>query len=87
MTYHMVMNQVTLAEAKAKLSALLDRVEAGETITITRRHRPVAEVRPVAHPGRRTTPRPSGLCRGEFRVPDDFDAPLPDEVLSTFEGR
>jgi hypothetical protein len=30
--------------------------------------------------------RPFGLCAGEFEVPDDFDAPLPDEVLSLFEG-
>ncbi|MBX3178676.1 MAG: DUF2281 domain-containing protein [Candidatus Hydrogenedentes bacterium] len=30
--------------------------------------------------------RPAGLCRGEFIVPDGFDAPLPDEVLREFEG-
>ena len=29
--------------------------------------------------------RPFGLCKGEFRVPDDFDAPLPDNVLDDFE--
>jgi hypothetical protein len=31
--------------------------------------------------------RPFGLCAGEFVVPDDFDAPLPEEVLQDFEGR
>ena len=82
----MVMKQVTLAEAKAKLSALLDRVEAGETVVITRRHRVVAELRP-AGPRRRVTRRPAGLARGQFVVPDDFDAPLPDDVLADFEGR
>ncbi|MDJ0659466.1 MAG: prevent-host-death protein [Crocosphaera sp.] len=30
--------------------------------------------------------RPSGLCEGEFIVPDDFDAPLPEDVLKSFEG-
>ncbi len=30
--------------------------------------------------------RPSGLCEGEFVVPDDFDAPLPEDVLQSFEG-
>lgn len=30
--------------------------------------------------------RPFGLCAGEFVVPDDFDAPLPDEILKAFEG-
>jgi hypothetical protein len=32
-------------------------------------------------------PRPYGLCAGEFTTPDDFDAPLPDEILEAFEGR
>ena len=32
------------------------------------------------------TMRPSGLCEGEFIVPDDFDDPLPEEVLREFEG-
>jgi antitoxin (DNA-binding transcriptional repressor) of toxin-antitoxin stability system len=86
MTYHMVMKQVTMAKAKAELYALLDRVEAGETVAITRRHRVVAEVRPAGS-RRRLKPRPFGLCRGEFRTPDDFDAPLPADVLAAFDGR
>ena len=32
-------------------------------------------------------PRPFGLCTGEFTVPDDFDEPLPEEILSAFEGK
>lgn len=38
----------------------------------------------------RSTPsreRPFGLCAGAFRVPDDFDAPLPDEILDAFEDK
>ena len=31
--------------------------------------------------------RPVGLCAQSFRVPDDFDAPLPDEMLDLFEGK
>ncbi len=31
--------------------------------------------------------RPYGLCAGEFTVPDDFDAPLPEDLLSAFEGK
>jgi hypothetical protein len=30
--------------------------------------------------------RPVGLAAGEFVVPDDFDDPLPDEILDAFEG-
>ena len=29
--------------------------------------------------------RPFGLCKGEFVVPDDFNEPLPDEILDLFE--
>ena len=31
--------------------------------------------------------RPFGLCAGEFIVPEDFDAPLPEEILNAFEGK
>jgi len=33
------------------------------------------------------SPRPFGLCKGEFIVPDDFDAPLPEHILNEFEGQ
>jgi len=38
----------------------------------------------VNRPQPRTPSRPAGLCSGEFRVPDDFDAPLPAEILDQF---
>jgi hypothetical protein len=31
--------------------------------------------------------RPFGLCAGESRVPDDFDTPLPEEIIEQFEGK
>jgi prevent-host-death family protein len=37
----------SISEAKAKLSALLDRVKAGETVTITDRGVPVAQIVPL----------------------------------------
>ena len=41
---------ITLAEAKAHLSELVDRVEAGDSIHITRRGKPVARLTAVARP-------------------------------------
>ncbi len=32
-------------------------------------------------------PRPAGLAKGQFIVPDDFNEPLPDDVLRAFEGK
>lgn len=79
------MKKVSVAEAKARLSALLDQVERGETVTITRRNEPIAELRPVKAPTRGL--RPWGLAKGEFVVPDDFNDPLPDDILDAFEGK
>jgi prevent-host-death family protein len=44
---------IGLAEAKARLSELVDRVESGETIVISRNGGPVAELRPL----RRLSPK------------------------------
>ena len=81
----MTMKTVSVAEAKARLSEFLALVEQGEVIIVTRHNRPVAELRAV--PAVSRSPRPAGLCKGEFVVPDDFDDPLPDNVLDAFEGR
>lgn len=65
--------------------ALLDRVEAGEWMIVVREGRPVAELRPV--PPANQAPRPISLARGAFTVPDDFDDPLPEDLLREFEDR
>ena len=46
------MSTVTLADAKTHLSHLLDQVEAGEEVVITRRGQPVARISPVEKPKR-----------------------------------
>jgi prevent-host-death family protein len=79
------MSTISSQEFQQNPASLLDRVVAGENIVIVRGGRPVAEVRPIAVP--EPMPRPFGLCAGEFTVPDDFDDPLPEEVLQGFEGR
>lgn len=71
---------VGIHEAKTNLSRLLQRVEAGEEVVITRRGAEVARLI-AAHPARRRF----GTDRGRFSVPDDFDAPLPKDMLDLFE--
>lgn len=79
------MDPINVYQAKTKLSELLDRAAAGEEIVISRHGRPVARLVAYAPaPGKR---RKLGLLAGKWDVPEDFDAPLPDEVLDTFEGR
>jgi len=79
------MTQVSVEEMQRDLSACLQRVEAGETLLIVRAGKPVAEFKPVATSAEAL--RPFGLCKGEFIVPDDFDAPLPEDILKAFEGK
>ena len=79
------MSTISLQELQRDPAGLLERVEAGESLVVVRDGRPVAELRPVE--ATRPGPRPFGLCAGAFTVPDDFDAPLPDDVLREFEGR
>ena len=64
----------------------LHKVEAGETLIITRAGKPIAQMMPIKSSAIQS-PRPFGLCVGEFEVPADFDAPLPNEILDAFEGR
>ena len=47
------MDTINLADAKAHLSELVDRVEAGDSIDITRRGKPVARLTTVARPRKR----------------------------------
>lgn len=79
------MIRVDVEEIRKDLLAYLQRVEIGETLIITREDKAVAEIKPIMHAAK--TLRPYGLCAGEFTVPDDFDEPLPEEILAEFEGR
>lgn len=79
------MIRINLDEINSDFAAYLKRVENGETLILMSSDRPVAELRPI--PPEASTVRPFGLCAGEFSVPDDFDAPLPAEILSEFEVR
>lgn len=74
---------VNVAEAKARLSELVQRAARGEEIVIARNGEPQARI--VALAPRRI--RVPGKGAGKWTIADDFDAPLPAEVLSAFEGR
>lgn len=72
-----------MGEAKARLSELLHRVEAGERIVLTRRGTPVAVLSPfVGAVGDRAAA--FGNAAGQVEIGDDFDAPLPDDVAAAF---
>lgn len=74
---------VSVEEIEKDPREYLHRVLEGETVIVFEKDRPVAEMRPLAT---RTGKRPIGLAKGDFVVPDDFNDPLPDDVLQLFEG-
>jgi len=76
------MAEVNVHEAKTHLSRLLLRVESGEEIVIARAGKPVAKLVPVESKPQRLIGQDDGL----FEIPDDFDAPLPDEILALFHS-
>jgi len=77
------MARVGVHEAKTHLSRLLQRVAAGEEIVITRGGEPVARLVPIENGARK---RVLGLDEGKIWIADDFDAPLPYEILDLFES-
>lgn len=86
-SYFKTMN-ISIKEAKNRFSELIRRAEGGERIVITRDGKPVADV--VVHETRtgglnmealRDYKRKHGIGRLVAEIPEDFDAPLPEDFL------
>jgi antitoxin (DNA-binding transcriptional repressor) of toxin-antitoxin stability system len=75
---------VTVEEIEQRPGEYLHRVLEGETLVLFHDDRAVAEIRPLTASREL---RPIGLARGQFVVPDDFDDPLPEDILAAFEGK
>jgi prevent-host-death family protein len=74
---------INLYEAKTQLSKLVERAAAGEEIVIAKAGRPRARLVPLANPAE---PRRPGGWEGKVWVAEDFDDPLPPDVLAGFLG-
>lgn len=75
-------HQINIHEAKTQMSKLVDRAQSGEEFIIAKAGKPVARIVPLEKIKRKL-----GILNGKIQVPDNFNAPLPDEVLARFEGR
>lgn len=74
---------VNLHEAKTHFSKLIERVRRGEEIIIAKAGKPVAKLLPIAQGAQVRTP---GSARGRITLSADFEAPLPNGVLDSFEN-
>ena len=78
------MIRVNIHEAKTHLSRYLELVLQGESVILCKRNTPVAEIRAI--PRASAEQRPIGLAKGMFEIPDEFFAPLPEEVERAFQA-
>lgn len=77
------MNDHDIHEAKTHLSRLVEEAAGGEDIVIAKVGKPVARLVAIDQALR---PRRRGRLKGKIWIAEDFDAPLPAEVLAAFEG-
>lgn len=73
---------VNTHEAKTNLSKLLARASRGEEIIIAKAGTPVARLMPIAGKPKQRVP---GSAAGVVTIAPDFDVPLPEEILQSFE--
>lgn len=74
---------VNIHAAKTHLSRLVERAAAGEEIVIAKNGKPLAKLVPYLE---KRSPRTGGSMRGRIWMADDFDAPLPPDLLALFYG-
>jgi len=75
---------INIHEAKTHLSRIVEEVAAGAEVIIAKAGKPMARLIPLTGVKR---PKKLGLLKGKIKIPDDFNSPLPEDVLAEFEGR
>jgi prevent-host-death family protein len=78
------MKTVNIYEAKTHLSSLVQEVCTGSEVTIAKDGKPLAKLVPIPSKGGRKFK--FGDMKGKIEVADDFDDPLPEEIIQGFEG-
>ena len=76
---------VNICHAKTQLSKLIDLASSGTDVVIARAGKPVARLTSLEQKQKRLSGL--GALKGKGWIAEDFDAPLPDEILAQFEGR
>jgi prevent-host-death family protein len=75
---------INIHEAKTHLSRIVDEVAAGAEVIIAKAGKPMARLSPLSGVRRK---KRLGLLKGKIKVSDDFNTPLPEDVIASFEGR
>lgn len=75
------MIKVNIHQAKTQFSRLITSVCSGEEVVIAKSGKPVARLLPYEKLAKKRVP---DLDKGLMKVPEDFDAPLPEDILRDF---
>ena len=75
---------LNIHEAKTHLSRIVEEVAAGKEVIIAKAGTPMARLSPITASVKK---KKLGLLKGKIKITEDFNAPLPDAVLASFEGR
>lgn len=78
------MHIVNIHEAKTQFSKLVESAINGEETIIAKSGKPVAKLVPIS---KEKPKRRIGVLKGKIKIANDFDAPLPDDIMNSFEGR
>lgn len=78
------MRSINIHEAKTHLSQIAEEVAAGEEIIVAKAGKPKMKLVPIQPQKKKIT---FGLLKGKIQISEDFDAPLPEDILEAFEGR
>ncbi len=78
------MQQFNIYEAKSNFSQLVELASKGDSFIIARSGKPLARLVPLS--SHQSRPFQFGTLSGAIKTSEDFDAPLPDDVLALFEA-
>lgn len=74
---------INIHDAKTHFSKYINRVLKGDEIIIARDGKPLVRLIPYSEEPQK---RHGGQFKGLIQISDDFDSPLPDEILKQFYG-
>jgi antitoxin (DNA-binding transcriptional repressor) of toxin-antitoxin stability system len=77
------MMTVSINDFSLNLMKYIDIIKQGQSITVSDTFHPIFYIQPVL---KQEKMRPYGLCKNEFTIPNDFNEPLPDEIIANFEA-
>jgi antitoxin (DNA-binding transcriptional repressor) of toxin-antitoxin stability system len=76
------MKAISVSEFYSNFQKYLTIILRGENIVLSRNKKKIALIEPI----KEKTKRPFGLCKGEFTLPDNFNEPLPESIITTFHN-